>query len=315
MTVIWSLSELFSGVTQKAKLDPELERWRALLYWAAQTPHYWAQSGLLAQASVLNSVSAIRSHLRQVPTVALKDFLAKPRNFRSGYPRLVAPQPAWTFWDTPARIAVIHPWFRSEAPVRSFPVVDSLRSIAGKLERFEADVWVGTPTQLLRLSHMRVNGPRRALIPIQGPGMRALSEGERDWLWHRFHVPLYQQLRGFQGELLAAECDAQVGYHVNHAAAKWESRQQELIYTSLVDLRHPVLRLASGWQGDLETSRCTCGCLSARLFPYEEKGLVRTGRVELPRVAPLEPKSSASANSATFAQGQASMVTNRVRLA
>ena len=29
--------------------------------------------------------------------------------------------------------------------------------------------------------------------------------------------------------------------------------------------------------------------------------LVRTGRLELPRVAPLEPKSSASANSATFA--------------
>lgn len=32
--------------------------------------------------------------------------------------------------------------------------------------------------------------------------------------------------------------------------------------------------------------------------------MVRTGRLELPRVAPLEPKSSASANSATFARGE-----------
>ena len=32
--------------------------------------------------------------------------------------------------------------------------------------------------------------------------------------------------------------------------------------------------------------------------------MVRTGRLELPRVAPLEPKSSASTNSATFARGE-----------
>jgi hypothetical protein len=33
-----------------------------------------------------------------------------------------------------------------------------------------------------------------------------------------------------------------------------------------------------------------------------EKGMVRMGRLELPRVAPLDPKSSASTSSATFAK-------------
>jgi hypothetical protein len=309
MTVTWSLSELFARNGTKPKTDPNLERWRSLLYWAAQTPHYWAQSGLMADASVLASPSAIQARLRQFEPIPLKYFLANAESFRSGHTRLLPTQAPWSFWDTPARIAVVQPWFRCADPIRTFARQQDTGLTARDVDQFDPDVLVASPAQLLRLSRYRIRrGPRRGIIAIQAPGMYGLSELEREWLWQRFHVPLFQQLRGFQGELLAAECDAQVGLHVNAAAAHWEVRQQQLVYTSLVDLRHPVLRLSSGWLGDLETSRCGCGCLSARLFPYESKSMVRTGRVELPRVAPLEPKSSASASSATFAQGQTPIV-------
>ncbi len=42
--------------------------------------------------------------------------------------------------------------------------------------------------------------------------------------------------------------------------------------------------------------------MDARILAGLKKILVRKERLELSRVAPLEPKSSASANSATFAQ-------------
>jgi hypothetical protein len=308
MTVTWSLSEIFSRAAAKHRLDPELERWRSLLYWAAQTPHYWAQSAVLADASVLSSATAIRAALRNFEPLSIRQLLSAPSQFRSGYSRPSAPQPIWTFWDTPARVVAVNPWFRCSEPCRTLAKRQAIGLTARDVDRFEPDVLVASPANLLRLSRYRIRSPQRALIAIQAPGMRALTEGERDWLWRRFQVPLYQQLRGFQGELLAAECDAQVGFHANPAQAHWEVRNQELVYTSLTNLRHPTLRLESGWKGDLETSRCGCGCLSARLFPYDSKALVRTGRVELPRVAPLEPKSSASASSATFAQGQTLIV-------
>ena len=42
--------------------------------------------------------------------------------------------------------------------------------------------------------------------------------------------------------------------------------------------------------------------------------MVRTGRLELPRVAPLEPKSSASTNSATFASREQPAATRNIAL-
>ncbi len=47
-------------------------------------------------------------------------------------------------------------------------------------------------------------------------------------------------------------------------------------------------------------ARRACQCRPAAV---RRRAMVRTGRLELPRVAPLEPKSSASTNSATFALG------------
>jgi len=271
MTVTWSLSQLFSQAGHPPEVNADVERWRTLLHWAAQTPYYWRQSGMFAEAAVRDSVTAIRSELNSIKPVELDWFLKNAAKFRSGYTRLVAPQRCSSFWETKAKIALVRPWFRTEEPARSFPGPEPLSKTAKSINRFEPDVLVAPTGHLVRLVRTAVEPPRRALIAIQSPGMNMIREADRELLWQRFKVPLYQQLRGFQGELLATECDAQVGFHANEATAHWEVRRQMLLYTSFVDLRHPVLRLASGWSGDLETSRCGCGCLSLRIFPYERQ--------------------------------------------
>ncbi len=184
---------------------------------------------------------------------------------------MLAPQKRSTFWEIEGSIALVHPWFQTEEPARSFTKIEPLAKTAKAVNRFEPDVLVASRSTILRLMKTTLAAPKRAMIVIHSPGAAMMQEVERDALWRRFKVPVYQQLRGFQGELLAAECDAQVGFHAHAAMAHWEAEGQDLLYTSLFDLRHPVLRLAPGWSGDLETSRCGCGVLSPRLFPYESK--------------------------------------------
>ena len=270
MTITWSLPELFSRATRAPVSNPEVERWKDLLHWAAQSPYYWKQSAQLADMAACESASAIRSQLRALPPMPLDWFLKNADQFRSGYSRTPASQRCTSFWETPANIVLVRPWFpTSDARTvdGSAPVAQTVKAI----NRLKPDVLVAPPGMMLKLVRSPLETPRRALIAIHTPGAPLLRESERDLLWQRFKVPLYQQLRGFQGELLAAECDAQVGFHANEAIAHWELRRQELVYTSLMNLRHPVLRLGAGWYGDLETSRCGCGCRSIRLFPYERQ--------------------------------------------
>jgi hypothetical protein len=272
MTVTWSLDELFSRSSDTPQTNPALLRWRTLLRWAARTPFYQAQDNILdSDHENLHSLNDIQEILKAFPKVPLDRLLSSPASFRSNYPRPSPPQPAWSFWDTPARIAVIDAWFPCAEPTRAIAGRRSLPALAKAINRFQPDVLVATPTQLLRLARLNCVKPARVLISIQAPGTKTLTEAARDYLWRQFRVPVYQQFRGYQGELLASECDMQKGLHANQQYAHWEHSSGDLLVTSLKNLRHPVVRLVTGWTGDLETSRCGCGCLSARVFPYEPR--------------------------------------------
>ena len=47
------------------------------------------------------------------------------------------------------------------------------------------------------------------------PYIGRLDEEIRDFLWHAFQVPVFEQLRGPSLELLAWECEAHDGLHTN----------------------------------------------------------------------------------------------------
>jgi hypothetical protein len=246
-----------------------LEHWKALLHWAARSPFHMNHRSMLADLMRRGSVAGIQSQLLKMPTTPLAFFAENAHVFRSGHKGAPPSQPCSTFWETEARIALVQPWYRAEAPARTFDLD------AAAIGRFAPDVLVASPSVLAKLASTGLESPKRGIVAVHAPGMAMMREADRTALWTRFQVPVYQQLRGFQGELLAAECDAQTGFHAHEAVAYWEVQQQQLIYTNLVNLRHPVLRLATGWFGDLEKSRCGCGAVSPRIFPFERQSMMR----------------------------------------
>lgn len=65
-----------------------------------------------------------------------------------------------------------------------------------------------------RLSHAVHAGLRMPLVLFSYPDTGLLTKSPRDWLWNRFGLPVYEQLRDRQGRLLAYECPAHRGLHV-----------------------------------------------------------------------------------------------------
>jgi hypothetical protein len=89
-----------------------------------------------------------------------------------------------------------------------------------------------------------VASPTHAVIVISRPGEPRCTEADRDRLWRAFQVPVFEQIVGWAGELLAAECEAHDGLHIES----------------------PHLRIDGL---PIDTSLCACGRETPRLPPLE----------------------------------------------
>ena len=75
------------------------------------------------------------------------------------------------------------------------------------------------PAQLDALRGTRIPSLRNALIALVRPGERSLSEQDREHLWQAFRVPVFEQRVDHSGALLASECEAHDGLHIESAEA------------------------------------------------------------------------------------------------
>ena len=147
---------------------------------------------------------------------------------------------------------------RASAPRHPLPVprkIDVLAAPARELRRLAA-----TPRP-----------HEYAVVAFTGVRHGALTEADRDLFWRAFRVPVFEQLHGLHGELLAEECEAHEGLHVIGEAAIFERRGQELVATSLLALRTPVLRVLTGLTGEIERGLCPCGRPGERLLNVAAK--------------------------------------------
>lgn len=111
---------------------------------------------------------------------------------------------------------------------------------------------------------------QRALLIRTGLEEGLLSSLDRDGLWHRHGVPMFEHLVGMDGCLLAWECETHSGLHVVEENVVFEFVQGELLLTSLTDLEQPTIQLRTGWSARIETEQCDCGRAGRRLVGLRE---------------------------------------------
>ncbi len=110
------------------------------------------------------------------------------------------------------KTAILIPGFRESKRVRVFP-----GGWDEETAHYRPAV-VGAPVEdLIRLARSwdeRWERPRRALVAFSFEHGESPSETDKDELWDRFGVPLFEQCLNFRRELIAAECEAHEGLHL-----------------------------------------------------------------------------------------------------
>jgi hypothetical protein len=109
------------------------------------------------------------------------------------------------------RTAVLVPWFQQKAfakrPVRIFADGWSADAAA-----FAPAAVAGTLDQLTALE--RIPSLTHSIIVLRLPEQQRMSDADRESLWSVFRVPVFEQVVGKSGKLLAAECEAHDGLHI-----------------------------------------------------------------------------------------------------
>ena len=104
---------------------------------------------------------------------------------------------------------MLQPWFRSSGVVRVFAGGWDAATAA-----FAPAAIAGTWPQIESLIPEKIPSLTHALIVLARPGERTLSPSQREKLWTVFRVPVFEQIVDERGTLLAAECEAHDGLHI-----------------------------------------------------------------------------------------------------
>lgn len=249
-------------------VSPRQRKWERVLEAALTAPRYRSMRARLEWA---RHTSRFRIDCDFADPVTLRDFLEHVGEFRSTLGHEPVPAPLAAPWPGARGGLAIRPWFPVESGVAILQ-----RSGLSEVQRSAPELIAGSVETLRELaaavmaSRTRLESLRWGVIAWTGPGRSAMTAPDRSLFWHAFGVPVWEQLRGFHGELLAEQCELAQGWHLNEENAIWEvpaHHARGMLVTSLVNLRHPVLRLEIGVEGRLAPGRCECGREGPRAIP------------------------------------------------
>jgi hypothetical protein len=233
--------------------DRQLEKFRRVLLAALETEYYFPrlQAAGLAAPDAIAGICSVSEGLERLPAGDVRAFLDDSDRFRNRAMRC-APVQLELEGVTP------NAW-RRRLGFRANVVAGPFSA----LERLADDVQrgaTGLAAAVRRITvHSRVD-------------RELLRDAERDLLWRAFRLPVFEEVRGLDNELLAWECDAHAGLHVDAECAIAEASGLggggELVLTSLAGLHYPMLRMLSGLVGRCTGGMCECGERSNRvIFP------------------------------------------------
>jgi len=152
------------------------------------------------------------------------------------------------------RIAVVGARLHPERSVRSYPYWRT-----PELEAWRPDALAGHRSEIFAIGELR----RRQFIPLrdlrfplvvfsalrEGP----LSSEQYDRLWDLYGLPVYEQIRSVDEDLLGWECPARDGWHLALDADGEPKLTLERVR-------------AAGWHGSRILNRCACGETCLRLI-------------------------------------------------
>jgi hypothetical protein len=145
----------------------------------------------------------------------------------------------------PSRLALIDADFHLAAHMRAF---DS--SNVQALVRYAPDAVALPVDAALLLADRKLRGLfelpslKLAIVVFSSAGLLgALETHHRDLLWKAFGLPVFEQLRGADGRVIARECEVHNGLHID------------------------ATDLPAGMAVEIMTEQCDCGLETARLRP------------------------------------------------
>jgi hypothetical protein len=133
------------------------------------------------------------------------------------------------------------------------------------LADYQPQILVGTRSELqLLVEEMgrdawELNSVDCAVVVLTYSYTAPLDDVFRVMLWQRFGVPIYELLVGPHNTLLAAECEAHEGWHIQPETEVFFAGEE------IACRRRSQPPIYTGWIGSIEFQPCACGHKSIRL--------------------------------------------------
>ena len=260
----WTCSQACPGA------DVRVARFKRVLRAAQRTQRYQPllEGAGLATAEALAAVDSVEGTLQRLPAIALEEFRGSPAAFESPVVLSPSPQTFRSPLEHTPKTAILMSGFEETSGVKVMA-----HNWSRSLKRFGASALAAPLTVLRELAtavesgEQEIGGLKHFVIPFTGGEQGELREDDRERFWRVFQVPLFEQRLGFDGRVIAYECEAHSGLHMvpEHVALE-ETAGSELLLTSLTDLRHPTLRIGTRTSGSIQHECCDCGNAAARLI-------------------------------------------------
>jgi hypothetical protein len=249
--------------------DVRLARFKCVLRAAQRTQAYqpFLEIAGLATLEALGSVDSVERTLERLPAIDLAEFRGSPRAFESTVGARSTPQAFRSPLEHTPKTAILMPGFEQTSTVKTVA-----QNWAKSLKRLGADA-LAAPVSVLRemattieLGQQEMHALKHFVVSFTGSDHGELREEDRERFWRVFQVPVFEQRVGFDGRVVAYECEAHDGLHIMpERAAFEETAESELLMTSLTDLRFPTLRVSTRMARSIDHECCGCGNAAPRL--------------------------------------------------
>lgn len=260
----WTCSQAGHGV------DVRLLRFRRVLRAAQRTTGYQPMLEVagLATPEALASVKSVEETLERLPVIDWDEFCTSHGTFESPGGARPSPQAFKSPLDHTPKTAILMAGFQTSSSIKVMA-----QNWTKGLKQFGANA-LAAPVQVLRslanaveIGQQDAPSLRHFVVSFTGGEHGELADDDRERFWRVFQVPVFEQRLGFDGRVIAYECEAHNGLHILPERAAFEqTAQSELLLTSLTDLRFPTLRVGTRLAGSIHSDCCDCGNSAARLI-------------------------------------------------